>query len=297
MSQVTEQASAFFAAQKQSVDRRLSELVPGAVCGYSSLFEAARYSLLGPGKRFRPLLALATVETLGGDLQAALTPVCCLEMIHAYSLIHDDLPCMDDDDIRRGVPTLHRAFSEPLAVLAGDFLLTLPFEVLSRESSLREDVRLELIALLASHAGADGMIGGQVIDILAEGGREVILQHVETMHRLKTGKLIAASIAFGAVLSGASREQRGLLEEFGELLGLIFQVHNDIIDDQPSRKGSGVALSSDRANQKATYVALLGRSGAQKRFQELQAEAKVLLGRLSLSTDLLASLLDSLVVE
>lgn len=193
----------YLASRGKLVEQQLDKLIPEKAVPYNSLFRAARYSLLIGSKRLRPILALATAETFGGDLESALSPACALEMIHKYSLIHDDLPCMDDDDFRSGHPSLHKVFPEGHAVLAGDFLLTQAFQILAEDPQLTSDKKVRLVSILARRSGGDGMIGGQVMDLEFE-GIPIDLETLQFIHRNKTGAMITASIEFGGVLAGVS---------------------------------------------------------------------------------------------
>lgn len=259
----------------KQVERTLGELLPQTHHPYATLFASAKYSLLGPGKRLRPLLALETTQALGGCLESALQPACALEMVHAYSLIHDDLPCMDDDDYRRGQPTLHKVYPQWQAVLTGDFLLTYAFEVLTQAPFLSESQKLQLIGTLSTASGAHGMLGGQVLDLASEGQQLSLLQ-LQELHSKKTAALIVASIEFGAILSGAQASTREHLKEFGQALGLAFQVVDDILDvTHPEKKGR----SSDTENEKATYVSLLGLEEAQRQAAQLHDQALQALGK------------------
>lgn len=206
---------------KERIDQTLDQLIPPTK---EPLFEAAHYSLEG-GKRLRPLLTLAIVETFGQPIEKALHPACALEMIHTYSLIHDDLPCMDDDDFRRGKPSLHKAYPESHAVLTGDFLLTYAFEVLANAPLLSDTQKNRLIAVLALRSGSQGMIGGQVLDIA---GGSTNLEHLLQMHAKKTGALITAACEFGGIIT----EQTDLapFQTIGEYLGLAYQIVDDILD-------------------------------------------------------------------
>ena len=213
------------------IEQTLSELIPSE---NGILFEAARYSLEG-GKRLRPRLTLAVVETFGEPLENALHPACALEMVHTYSLIHDDLPCMDNDDIRRNKPTLHKAYPESHAVLTGDFLLTYAFEVLANAPHLTCDVKNALIAILAKQSGSAGMIGGQILDM--EGSDSLV-----EMHTKKTGALITAALEFGAVICGMHLTP---FQKIGEHLGLAFQVVDDLLDND----GIVAVLGVEKARQ------------------------------------------------
>lgn len=253
--------------KSQIIEEHLDKLIPEKKVPYNLLFQAARYSLIGGGKRIRPLLALVTAETLGCSPLHGLSAVCALEMIHTYSLIHDDLPCMDDDDYRRGKPSLHKKFPEGHAVLTGDFLLTLAFDVLANDDSLSPQQRLGLIQTLSKHAGGEGMIAGQVLDLASE-GKNINLETLQLIHRNKTGAMIAASIQFGAIIAGASQEFMGILYSFGEDIGLAFQIVDDILDVTASQK-HGKYIASDVVNNKATYVTLLGLDKSQQLASDL----------------------------
>lgn len=207
------------------INQELQKLIPSTSPYYPSLFEGARYSLLAPGKRIRPLLTLYVAEMLEkGNHQRALYPACSLEMIHCYSLIHDDLPCMDDDDFRRGRPTLHRMYDDGHAVLVGDYLLTYAFDVLARAPNLSADQRVSLIQTLAQCAGSEGMIGGQVMDI--EGSDQIT-----QLHQRKTAALFQCAFAFGSIVSQASPSIHKKLILFGRQFGELFQMVDDILDD------------------------------------------------------------------
>jgi len=199
-----------------------SELAP-------RLVEAMRYATLGGGKRIRPLLTCAAATSLGTDLEHALAPACAVELIHAYSLIHDDLPAMDDDDLRRGRPSVHVAFGEAVAILAGDALQALAFETVCGAESLPVSARLEMVELLARAAGWHGMVGGQTFDMAAT-GRVLTIDALESMHRAKTGALLTTAVELGAVASGADAATRTSLRQFGAALGLAFQVVDDLHD-------------------------------------------------------------------
>jgi geranylgeranyl diphosphate synthase type II len=248
---------------------KLKELVPEKLeAPYNQLFKAARYALMSGGKRLRPLLALTTAEAFGISGEIALSAACALEMVHTYSLIHDDLPCMDDDDFRRGKPSLHKAFTEGHAVLAGDYLLTYAFEVVAKDSNLTAEQKVALINLLAKSSGGEGMIGGQVMDIEAE-GQTISLDHLKHIHKHKTGAMITASIACGGIIADATPVQMKLLCEFGDDIGLAFQIIDDVIDVTASFQKHGKAISSDSINNKSTYVTLLGLEPAKQAAHEL----------------------------
>ncbi len=275
-----------FAEWPKLINTRLNELVPETSGPTQLIYQAVRYSLLGSGKRIRPVFALAAAEIFNTPLQHVLTPCCALEMIHAYSLIHDDLPCMDDDDFRRGKPSLHKAFNEAIAVLAGDFLMNRAFEVLAKDSALPPPQAIELIAVLTAMSGGDGMIGGQLMDMEAE-TIAVDLPTLSLIHQKKTGALMRASIAFGAILGQASPDERQHLDAFGEKIGLAFQVMDDILDITSPKIKRGNETSSDTVNQKSTYVSLMGIEAARTIALDLQKSAEQSLNAIARNTDTL----------
>ncbi|MES2344719.1 MAG: polyprenyl synthetase family protein [Chlamydiota bacterium] len=219
------------------IESALQRLFPAK----DSLWESARYSLFSGGKRLRPLLTLATVVDLEHDVNTALQPACVLELIHTYSLIHDDLPCMDNDDVRRSKPTLHKIYTEGHAVLTGDFLLTHAFELLATSPNLSSEQKLDLITTLSSRAGAFGMIGGQVEDIRAKGAK-LESESLRFIHFGKTAALMIASLEFAAILCKLTKKERTLLIEAGEHLGLAFQIKDDLLDSNVKEEPSAVAL-------------------------------------------------------
>ena len=239
------------------------------------LFDAMRYSLLNGGKRVRPLLVYAAAEAIAARPVTAETLdaiACAVEYIHTYSLVHDDLPAMDNDDLRRGNPTCHRRFDEATAILAGDALQTRAFEVLATLPAVAADTRLALIATLAAASGARGMVGGQAIDLAAVQQR-IDLEHLETMHRLKTGALIRAAVRMGALAAGASATQLDRLDRYAAAIGLSFQVQDDILDVTSDTATLGKQQGADLARDKPTYPALLGLEAARAKAQALHAEA------------------------
>lgn len=268
------------------VESHLDTLVAEQATPYAHLFQAARYSLLGGGKRIRPLLTLAVAHVLQGQCEAALQPACALELIHTYSMIHDDLPAMDDDDFRRGKPALHKAFPEGHAILTGDFLLTYAFEILTSAPLLTATQIVELTALLAKSAGGHGMIAGQIMDISAE-NQVINLEEVTQIHQTKTGALIVCAVEFGAIIAGCAPSERLLLKQFGENIGLAFQILDDVLDVTSSYLKHGQAISSDLKNKKSTYATLLGVAKAQEIAQMHMDAAFEKLACLPLNTDLL----------
>jgi geranylgeranyl diphosphate synthase type II len=241
------------------VERELAAVVDEPAGAAARLYEAMRYSLLAGGKRLRPVLVLAACEAVGGRLEAAMGLACAVEMIHTYSLIHDDLPCMDDDDFRRGRPTNHKVYGEAIATLAGDALLTDAFKVLASKSAhnAQPKIVLETIAELAQAAGSAGMVGGQVIDLLGEGKAKTI-EELEELHAKKTGALFLASVRGGARLGGASEAQIESLDAYARALGLAFQVVDDLLDVQGTPEQMGKRTQKDQERGKATYPAILG---------------------------------------
>jgi geranylgeranyl diphosphate synthase type II len=224
------------------------------------LLEAMTYSLMAGGKRFRSVLCVAAAEAVGGDLEDVLPAACALEMVHTYSLIHDDLPAMDDDDMRRGQPTCHKAFDEAAAILAGDALLTLAFQTLSSidAGSDRQAAKwLRVIQLISHAAGYCGMIQGQMLDMSSEGS-QLTLSELKSMHRLKTGVLIEVSLKCGAELVNVNSSQSQLLESYAQYIGLAFQVTDDILNIEGDPAIMGKAVGTDKLRHKSTYPSLLG---------------------------------------
>ncbi|MEI8125325.1 MAG: polyprenyl synthetase family protein [Parachlamydiaceae bacterium] len=261
---------------------------------YMRLFSAARYALLRGGKRLRPILSMATAEAFGVKAESALSTACALEMIHTYSLIHDDLPCMDNDDFRRGKPSLHKAFDEATALLAGDFLLTHAFSIIALDPELTPFQRISLIQLLASHAGGDGMIGGQMMDIEAE-GVSINIELLKQIHALKTGALITASILSGGIVANASKDEMESLHLFGKDIGLAFQIIDDVVDVISSEAKHGKKTASDEANNKSTYVSLMGVDKAKKAAEDLYQRSLTHLDAINRDTTLLKELAKQLV--
>ncbi|SHI46060.1 farnesyl-diphosphate synthase [Malonomonas rubra DSM 5091] len=256
----------------QLTESALDRYLPGADTLPAKLHEAMRYSVFAGGKRIRPVLMIAACETLGGNTQHVLPAACAIEMIHSYSLIHDDLPAMDDDDYRRGEPTNHKVFGEANAILAGDALLTEAFILLSNKSVWPEvdaEKRNTVISLLARSAGSRGMVGGQVVDMESE-GKEIDLPTLEYIHTHKTGALILAAIKSGAIIGDADEDQWRALCRYGEAAGLAFQVADDILDIVADQSELGKDVGSDQERGKATYPALLGLEGARVRARELR---------------------------
>ncbi|HEV3286689.1 MAG TPA: farnesyl diphosphate synthase [Steroidobacteraceae bacterium] len=241
--------------------------------GTARLREAMRYSALTAGKRLRPTLVYLTGESLGASLQSLDAPAAAVELIHVYSLVHDDLPSMDDDDLRRGRPTCHRAFDEGTAVLVGDALQALAFAVLANAPEASAPARLEMVRVLAAAAGTGGMAGGQAIDLAAVGQR-LSVADIENMHRRKTGALIECSVLLGALASGLTGgADLAALKHFGAEIGLAFQIQDDILDIEGDPRVLGKATGADAAHAKPTYPSTAGLAAARRRAQELRDAA------------------------
>jgi geranylgeranyl diphosphate synthase type II len=261
--------------KRQEVDRFLEATMPAENAPPATLHKAIRYSLFAGGKRVRPILAIAACEATGRSSPAVLPFASALELVHTYSLIHDDLPAMDNDDYRRGKPTNHKVFGEAMAILAGDALLTMAFELASRPASadgLDPRAQMRIIQELASGAGNVGMVGGQVADIEAE-GKDIDLATLEGVHRWKTGKLIRASVRIGAIVGGATDAQLSSLTGYAEDIGLAFQIADDVLNVVGSREELGKDANTDASRGKKTYPSFFGVDGARKLAEERAASA------------------------
>jgi geranylgeranyl diphosphate synthase type II len=273
---------------RERVDRALAEYAKlGGDCP-QPLREAIAYSLLAPGKRLRPLLALLAAEACGGEAEAALPAACAVEMVHAYSLVHDDLPAMDDDDLRRGRPTCHKVFGEAIAILAGDALLTMAFETLARDVRPR-DVAARCCARLAHWSGATQLVGGQAADLAGEFSGAGI-EALEAIHRRKTGAMFLASLELGALTAGAEAEQIEALTRYGECLGLAFQIVDDLLDVEGDAAAMGKRAGKDSQRGKLTFPAVLGIDQSRGRATQLVDEACAALGSLEPRAEGLAAL-------
>ncbi len=258
------------------------------------LKEAMMYSLKAGGKRIRPLLLFATLDSFKNRFEIGLPVACAIEMIHTYSLIHDDLPSMDDDDLRRGKPTNHKVFGEANAILAGDGLLTYSFQLISDmdDSEVTPQMKLDLITNLAKAAGPEGMVGGQIADMEGE-GKNLSLEELEYIHIHKTGKMLAFSVIAGAILSRASNDQIQKLERFAHHIGLAFQIRDDILDIEGTEENIGKRVGSDQLNEKSTYPSLLTMEGAKDKLTFHIDEAKNILANIGLeNTDKLLRICD-----
>lgn len=260
----------YYDSRKKLVDSFLEKRMGKP--GISTVDEAMKYSLLAGGKRLRPILLMAAADAVGANDYDYLPAACALEMIHTYSLIHDDLPCMDNDDYRRGRLTNHKVYGEAMALLAGDGLLTLAFEVLLEQRNVAPSTLVEMAHETAMCAGNFGMVGGQALDLASE-GRQISAKELKTLHEGKTGALFIAAIRGGAHLGGATDEQLLALTRFAELIGLAFQIEDDILDVTSTEAELGKPIGSDEKNHKSTYVTLFGLEGAKKMAEETTEEA------------------------
>ncbi|RFU65650.1 polyprenyl synthetase family protein [Peribacillus glennii] len=277
----------FAAEHKKLLETALINYV-GKIQAPDILKKAMVYSLEAGGKRIRPLLVFAVLSAFGKDTRLGIPAACAIEMIHTYSLIHDDLPSMDDDDLRRGKPTNHKVFGEANAILAGDALLTLSFQIIAQaaQPQVPAETALELIRELSKAAGAEGMVAGQAADIAGE-NKSLSLNELEYIHEHKTGKLLSISVLSGAILSGASYDQRRHLLQFSRDLGLAFQIRDDILDIEGTEEMIGKPVGSDAGNDKSTYPSLLTLDGAKQKLNEHIAQALAHLAKTNLDTGLL----------
>jgi geranylgeranyl diphosphate synthase type II len=268
--------SRYWAARQKEVDAALHRFLPPAGTRPKTIHQAMRYSIFAGGKRLRPVICLASAEVLRGKTAAALPLACAVECIHTYSLIHDDLPCMDNDDFRRGKPTSHKVYGEGIAVLAGDALLTIAFEMVAAAKAPSRYPHATLIRELAHAAGSQALVAGQVADLEGE-GKKLTLPELRYIHENKTAALIASSIRLGAMSANATPAQLAGLTDFGQSLGLAFQVIDDILDVTQSTEKLGKSAGKDITAQKATYPALLGLAKAKKEADRLTARARAAL--------------------
>ena len=261
------------AGYSQQVDAQLERILPPASGPAEKLFAAMRYSVFNGGKRLRPALCFAAADAIGVSNINTTKVAAAVEMIHAYSLIHDDLPAMDNDDLRRGKPTCHIQFDEATAILAGDALQSLAFQQLTKLTDISSDSKVELMSILASYSGCSGMAAGQAIDLAAT-GQTLDIDQLDTMHRHKTGALIEASLLMGAITAGgASQAQLSALRDFAHAIGLAFQVQDDILDVESSTEQLGKQQGSDAANNKSTYTSLLGLEQARNQAASLYQQS------------------------
>jgi len=266
---------AYLQKKRETVDKALEAVAPKTASFPPSIFEAMRYSLFAGGKRVRPILAIAAAESLGARTAGLLPIAGTLELIHTYSLIHDDLPAMDDDDLRRGRPTCHKVYGEAIAILAGDGLLTMAFEVLSdprRLTSVPAQRMLAITRELSIASGVFGMVGGQVVDMESE-GREIDFPTLEYIHTHKTGALIRASVRIGALYARASEKRFKALTRYGEMVGLAFQIADDILDITGTQAEIGKDVGSDLKKGKKTFPSFYGLEESRRRANEVSAKA------------------------
>lgn len=263
----------FFSVCQQRVEMALRAELEGGSGDPDRLLQSMAYATLNGGKRVRPILVYGSALAVGGSLEAGDPAACAVELLHCYSLVHDDLPAMDNDDLRRGRPTLHRAFDQATAILAGDALQSRAFEVLARDGAASPAIRIQMVRILAAAAGVNGMAGGQMLDFAAM-GKTLDLAALEAMHRLKTGALISASVALGCLAGGCEDPQRQqALQTYGSLVGLAFQVQDDILDVTADTKTLGKPQGSDQLNNKPTFTSLMGLDNARLHARQLAEQA------------------------
>ncbi len=262
-----------FSDYTEKIEEYLDDVVPLADNYQSEIYEAMRYSLLSGGKRIRPVLCMAVCDMLGGSLTEPTVIGSAIECIHTYSLIHDDLPCMDNDDFRRGKPTNHKVFGETTALLAGDGLLNKAFEIIGN-ADVPDNKKILCLMNISTASGVDGMIGGQVIDLKNEKNADVSVEELKTMHSLKTGALIDTAAYCGAVLGDATEAEITAIKEFSSALGLAFQVKDDILDYTGNEELLGKPVGSDAENEKVTFVTLFGIEKSEEILNELTEKAK-----------------------
>ena len=280
---------AYMASCRARLDRVLDQVLPGTSHPAERLNQACHYAVTVGGKRLRPVLAYAACELAGATPERADTPAAAVELLHSYSLVHDDLPAMDDDDLRRGQPTCHRAYDEATAILAGDSLHTLAFQVLAEHGDHDSDQRLAMIQLLCGAVGTAGMAAGQMLDMEAT-GKQLSLSQLETLHSLKTGRLITASLLMGGLAGGADSGLQAALQAFGDATGLAFQIHDDILDVTGETAELGKPGGSDTRHGKNTFPALLGLEASQSRARALCEQACEALAPYGQRADRLVSL-------
>ncbi|MDA1474899.1 polyprenyl synthetase family protein [Bacillus changyiensis] len=282
----------FLKTRKAVIEQRLFSYIQ-ELQAPSSLKQSMLYSLQAGGKRLRPILVLALLHAYRKKEADGIPVGCAVEMIHTYSLIHDDLPCMDDDDLRRGKPTNHKIFGEATAVLAGDALLTESFKMITTSVSteVSAEKRLKLVNELISAAGAEGMVGGQILDMEAE-SRQISLEELQSVHEGKTAKLLSFSVIAGAILADAPSKEIEKLREFSYHIGVAFQIRDDILDLEGSEAKIGKRTGSDMTNGKSTYPSLLSLDGAKQKLIEHIQKAKQIISQLSLEKELLCEFCD-----
>ncbi|HXG83360.1 MAG TPA: farnesyl diphosphate synthase [Pyrinomonadaceae bacterium] len=282
----------FFVECAEIVNEKLDELVPQARTEPTKLHEAVRWSLFAGGKRFRPALVLAVGKTFGASEKKLLKTAAAIEMIHTYSLIHDDLPAMDDDDLRRGRATCHKKFDEATAILAGDVLQALAFQAIAEDKNLSAEIRVKLVSELARAAGTpSGMVAGQQLDLNGE-GKTFSIEALEKIHNSKTGAVIGASARAGAIIARANEDELAAISNYAARLGLLFQITDDLLDVTQTTEVLGKTAGKDSAAAKATYPGFYGIEETRELAENVRAEAKEALKKIDKDTDLLSSLAD-----
>lgn len=287
---MTNMLNDFLSTRKQKIE----EALPFYIKEFQTpkiLQESMIYSLEAGGKRLRPILVLAVLHTYNKPEELGLATACAIEMIHTYSLIHDDLPCMDDDDLRRGKPTNHKVFGEAIAVLAGDGLLTQSFALIANDPTCSAEQKLRLISELVKASGAEGMVGGQVADMEGE-AKKLSIEELQSIHENKTAKLLAFSIIAGAILAEAPEEDINKLREFSYHVGIAFQIRDDILDLEGNQEKLGKPVGSDTINEKTTYPSILTMQGAKTKLEDHIMKAKQLIKSLSVPSELLEQMCD-----
>jgi geranylgeranyl diphosphate synthase type II len=277
----------FFEASRRAVDETLDELIPGSETEPKRLHAAIRWSVFAGGKRFRPALVFAAGQTFGADYEKLSRAAAAIEMIHAYSLIHDDLPAMDDDRLRRGRETCHIKFDEATAILAGDRLQTLAFQAIAADAHLPSEIRLRLVFELADSAAK--MVDGQHLDLEAE-GKAISIEEIEAIHQNKTGAMIRVAARAGAIIAGAGEKQLEAISVYASLLGLLFQITDDLLDVTQTTEILGKTAGKDLSAEKATYPAFYGIEETRNLAAQVHAEAVATLNRIDKNTDLLKDL-------
>ena len=258
----------YLTKSKKEIETYVSQILTSPNKEYSRLYESMNYSLLMGGKRIRPIITKAVIEALGGSWEAHKDVICAIELVHTYSLIHDDLPAMDNDDYRRGKLTNHRVYGDGMAVLAGDGLLTYAFELVSKNTSLQPEQIVDIIQSLAKGAGPSGMVGGQSFDLESE-GKELPLEELVVLHKGKTGALFTTAVEIGLIIMNAPADLRASYLSYADYLGLLFQITDDILDVVGTQEELGKTPGSDERQHKATYVSILGLEEAKARAQEV----------------------------
>jgi len=285
----------YIATQQKTVDAALERWVPAEAENPATIHRAMRYSLFAGGKRIRPLLAIAAAHAVSDEPAGIESAACVLELIHTYSLIHDDLPALDNDDLRRGRPTCHKVFGDAMAILAGDALLTLAFEVLAKLENVDAERRISLVRELSTASGTvGGMIGGQVNDIEGE-GKFPTARLLDSIHRAKTGALLRASVRMGAIYAGACQDQLDALTRFGEHIGLAFQIVDDVLDIEQSSEALGKTAGKDAQQKKITFPAVYGIERSREMAEQERIEAHLALRMFDERAERLRELADLIV--